>query len=369
MNCKPLLYFGVPMRIAIIGPAHPYKGGIAQHTTELAHRLTAAGHEVEIISWRTQYPFFYPGQQFVQEPELPEHPGTRRVLSWRNPVGWGKWGRRLRSFDRIVFVWWVPTIQGPVYWGMLRALGKKRPPAVIICHNVLPHEPRPGDRRLARAVLGRCEQIIVHSEAQAKLAGGLVGTPVTTVELPLPLLKSIKKTSKKAVSRELLFFGFVRPYKGVDVLLQALAAVPDVHLTIAGEIWGDPKNYTDLIDKLGLQDRVTLHNGYVPANKLAALVAQADAVVLPYTSGTASWNVSMAHAYGTPVIATSVGSLGTQVRNEVDGLLCEPNNVEALAQAIKHFYEPEVAKRLQQAVPEVPTEASWQRYVQAVTGD
>jgi glycosyltransferase involved in cell wall biosynthesis len=354
------------MRIAIIGPAHPYKGGIAQHTTELAHRLSGAGNEVDIISWRTQYPFFYPGQQFVDEPELPEHGGTKRVLSWRNPAGWAKWGRRLRSYDRIIFVWWVPTIQGPVYWGMLKALGRKRPPATIICHNVLPHEPRPGDKKLARAVLKKCEQVIVHSQAQAKLAKELSGKPPTVLNLPLPLLKSVKK-HPQGVSRELLFFGFVRPYKGVDVLLRALAQVPDVKLTIVGEIWGTRKTYTNLIQDLHIGDRVVLKGGYVPMNQLAELIAQADAVVLPYKEGTGTWNVSMAHAYGTPVIATKVGSMASQIRHGVDGILCEPDNIEALQKALESFYQPGTPEKLRQNVPAISADNDWNRYVLAVT--
>lgn len=359
------------MRIAIIGPAHPYKGGIAQHTTELAHRLTRAGHNVELISWRTQYPFFYPGQQFVpeDEPELPPHPGTKRVLSWRNPVGWVRWARRVRRFDRIIFVWWVPTIQGPVYLGMLKALGKKRPPAVIICHNVLPHEPRPGDRRLARAVLSRCERIIVHSDAQAAIAAELAGKPAVKVTLPLPSLDIPKPQKKASVRKQLLFFGIVRPYKGVDVLLQALAKVPDVTLTIAGEFWGDPQKYLDLVDELGLRERVTIHDGYVPVNTLAEYIMAADVVVLPYKTGTGTTIASLAYTYGTPVIATKVGSLATQVRHEVDGLLCEPDNAASLTAAIKHFYEPGVAEHLQRGVPKISSDQDWQHYVRAVTDD
>src|SRR5438309_5583802 len=100
MQASPLLYWEQIMRIAIVGPAHPYKGGIPQHTTELAHHLRAAGHEVSLISWRNQYPFFYPGEQFVPDdkPELPVFSGVKRVLSWRNPVGWLRWGRRLRGY-------------------------------------------------------------------------------------------------------------------------------------------------------------------------------------------------------------------------------------------------------------------------------
>src|SRR6185312_1575072 len=117
------------MKIALVGPTHPYKGGIVLHTTELAHRLTKAGHTVEILSWRTQYPFFYPGTQFVpgNKPESPPFPHVKRILSWRNPLGWWRQGRHLRSFDEVIFVWWVPTIQGPVYLSLLRALGKRGP--------------------------------------------------------------------------------------------------------------------------------------------------------------------------------------------------------------------------------------------------
>lgn len=358
------------MRIAIIGPAHPYKGGIAQHTTELAHRLTAAGHEVKIISWRHQWAFFYPGKQFVDEPEMPEHPGTQRVLSWRNPAGWGRWGRKLRSFDRIILIWWVPTFQGPAYIGILGALGRRRPPVTIICHNVLPHKARPGDRKLARAVLSRCHEVIVHSPAQAELAAELTDRPVRTLSLPLPHLQKVKKAHKNEVSKQLLFFGFVRPYKGVDVLLRALAAGPkDIKLIIAGEIWGDKQYYTALIDELGLQERAMLRDGYVPANKLAELIAGADAVVLPYKTGTASWNVRMANLYGTPVIATTVSSHTSQVRHDVDGLLCRPDDIASLTEAIKYFYEPDVAKRLRQHVPQVSSETDWRHYVRAVTAD
>ncbi|HXE10327.1 MAG TPA: glycosyltransferase [Verrucomicrobiae bacterium] len=358
------------MRIAIIGPAHPYKGGIAQHTTELAHRLSGAGHEVEIISWRTQYPFFYPGEQFVPQnkPELPTHPGTKRVLSWRNPAGWGRWGRRLRSFDQLIFIWWVPTFQGPVYWGMLRALGRQRPPVTVICHNVLPHEPRPGDRTFARAVLRRCERVIVHSESQAELAEHLSGKSPILADLPLVMLDAPKRAVTRRLSKNLLLFGFVRPYKGLDVLLEALTKTPDITLTVAGEFWGGPKPYEQLIKRLRLQRRVTLRDGYVPADDLADYIAGADAVVLPYKSGTASWNVHLAHAYGTPVIATRVGSLPVQVHDGVDGLLCEPGDATSLAEAINRFYKRGVAKKLQEGVPEIPVDKDWERYLQAVIG-
>lgn len=360
------------MRIAIVGPTYPYKGGIALHTTQLAHRLTAAGHDVSIISWRAQYPFFYPGKQFVpgNRPEIPRHSGATRALSWKNPASWAVWGRRLRKYDQVIFVWTVPTFQGPVYLGMLQALGSKKPIITVICHNVLPHEPRPGDKHLTRNFLQRADHIITHTQAQATLAATLTPAPVSIVPLPLSILEITKQAAKKGtIKRQLLFFGMIRPYKGVDVLLKAIARVPDVQLVIAGEFWGGTKAYRELIKELGLTSRVTILAGYIESDELARLIAKTDAVVLPYRSGTASWNVSLAHAYGTPVIATTAGSLGSQVNEAIDGLLCKPDNVASLTKAIKHFYEPGIAQQLRAGVPALTAEDDWQVYVQTVIGD
>ena len=277
------------------------------------------------------------------------------------------WGRKLRKYDQIIFIWWVPTIQGPVYLGMLQAMGKKRPPITLICHNVLPHEPKPGDRHLARTVLSRCDHIITHSPAQSAIASELSTTAVTIIPLPLTLMQAAKQAAKQGkLKQRLLFFGIVRPYKGLDVLLQALATVPEVKLTVVGEFWGGTKTYRQLISKLGLESRVSIRSGYVPANELAEDICKADAVILPYRTGTASWNVSLAHAYGTPVIATTAGSLGAQVHDGIDGLLCEPSDAASLAKAIRRFYEPGIALKLRAGIPALTAEEDWHTYIQTV---
>ena len=133
------------MRIALVGPAHPFKGGVAQHTTHLAHRLVAAGHDTQIVSWRRQYPRrLYPGLQVVEDPELPIFDPTRRVLSWDRPDTWLQTGRNLRAMDLVVFAH-VTAFQVPAYWTIATTL-RHRARTVVICHNVLPHERRPGDR-------------------------------------------------------------------------------------------------------------------------------------------------------------------------------------------------------------------------------
>jgi glycosyltransferase involved in cell wall biosynthesis len=357
------------MKIVIVGPAHPYKGGIAQHTTVLANRLADAGHEVELISWKTQYPFFYPGEQFVQndKPEVPPFAYTKRLLSWKRPDGWLRWGRQLRRFDRVILVWWVPTIQGPVYATMLRAMGKRGPAVTVICHNVLPHEGRPGDKRLTREVFGRASKLIVHSPAQAKLAASITRTTVRELTLPMTVVPLPRKLPPKTrLDRQLLFFGFIRPYKGLDVLFKALAKTPDIKLIVAGEFWSNEQEYLDMIQELDLTQRVRIISGYVPSDELATLIAKSDAVVLPYREGTGSWNVSMAHAYGTPVIATSAGTLASQVRDGVDGLVCKPDDVDDLHKVIKAFYADDLGLQLRRQVSPVSSEHDWQNYTQGV---
>jgi glycosyltransferase involved in cell wall biosynthesis len=368
------------MKIAIVGPAFPYKGGGAHHTTELAHRLDAAGHEVAIESWRAQYPsFLYPGQQTISEPEGEPFPGTRRRLDWRRPDGWWRTGRDLRSYDLVVQAVLSP-VQVPAYLGILAGLRRRtpifsggaggRPPSgsrvVALCHNVLPHERKPYDVPLMRALLRRVDGVLVHSEQQAELARGLTSRPVAVAEMPAHLPTAGTGAAEGGAGRRdrLLFFGMIRPYKGLDVLLRALAAGPEgVSLTVAGEFWGGVDETRALVEELGLTGRVDLRPGYVPASEVPRLFGEADALVLPYRTATASQNVWMAYEYGVPVIATRVGGFAEQVRDGVDGLVCEPDDVGSLTDALKRFYAPGEPERLRSGVRPVDHTPLWETYV------
>ena len=487
------------LRIALIGPAHPYKGGGARHTTELAHRLAAAGHDVVIESWRAMYPAaLYPGVQTVEVAEGEPFARTRRLLSWRRPDGWLRAGRRLRDRDLAVFTFLAPAAV-PAYLGIIRGIGRRPagagPTVVVICHNVLPHERRPGDVALTRALLRRADGILTHTERLARAARALApGTPVWVAGLPPHLpqaapqaarpgsaqgdtapsgdtpgpdgpqppdaaqtarragvvraaparggtapsgdtpdpdgpqppdavqtarraaaVKTVSargddppeppdaaQTARRAAAvkdqavepapaREaplrLLFFGIVRPYKGLDVLLRALAraggapartapastapastapAGPGFTLTVAGEFWSGPGATRALVAALGLGDRVEVRPGYVPAAEIGALLRRADALVLPYRHGTASQNAWLAFSHGVPVIATRTGTFAEQIRDGVDGLLCDPGDEASLAAALARFGEPGVAAKLRRGVRPVDPAGLWEAYLDAL---
>ncbi|HEU5156276.1 MAG TPA: glycosyltransferase family 4 protein [Streptosporangiaceae bacterium] len=354
------------MRIAIVGPTFPYKGGGAHHTTELAHRLAAAGHDVTLESWRTQYPSFaYPGRLKISEPEGEPFPATQWALSWHSPAGWVRAGRRLRSADLVVFTVLTP-LQVPAYHGIIVGLGRHRPRTAALCHNVLPHERKAYDPMLMRTLLRRVDHVLVHSAEQAALARALAPTPVRLAGLP-PHLPARRAGGERPARRydRLLFFGIVRPYKGLDILLRAMAAgPPEVSLTVAGEFWGGLDETRRLVRALGLTDRVELQPGYVPATAIPELFDGVDALVLPYRSATASQNVALAFEQGVPVIATTAGALAEHVRDGVDGVLCEPGDVGSLTDALKRFYAEGEPDRLRRGVRAVDPAPYWDRYLE-----
>jgi glycosyltransferase involved in cell wall biosynthesis len=365
------------VRIALVGPAHPYKGGGVRHTTELAHRLAAQGHDVVIESWHAQYPArLYPGQQTVTEPEGAPFPQTHRKLAWYRPDGWFAAGRRLRGTDLIIFVLLTP-VQVPAYLAMLAGLGRRRRPrTVVICHNVLPHERRPGDVALTKILLRRVGAVLVHSAEQAELARSLApGTRVSVAAMPphLPkysdfmMVRGTDQERAEGAGRRLLFFGIVRPYKGLDVLLRALARAPeDVTLTVAGEFWGGTADTGKLIAELGIGNRVMLRPGYVPASEIPALFAAADALVLPYREATASQNALLAFAHGVPVITTTAGSLAEDVTDGVDGLTVAPGDIDDLLRALAAISKPGTLATLRAGVREPDAENGWNTYLRAL---
>ncbi len=271
--------------MAVVGPTHPLKGGVAAHTTALAHHLARAGHDTELVSWSRLYPkVLYPGEQAVPQgvPDIEPYAATTRRLSWSSPASWVAAGRRLRRHDLVVVVHVVPAVV-PAHLALLRAAGT-RPCRVVVAHNVLPHETHRGAPRLVRWLLGAADRVVVHSVEQAELARGLGASDLREVALP-PHLPGGRPEPRPAYDgpARLLALGMVRDYKGTDLLVEALRQVPSLTLTVAGELWGESgEQVRRLAASPELAGRVDVRGGYVPSTALAGLLARHDVLALPY---------------------------------------------------------------------------------------
>ena len=366
------------LRVAVVGPTHPYKGGVASHTTSLAHELAEAGHDVTLVSWSHLYPSkLYPGEQAVPggAPDVEPFPRTVRALSWARPDTWVRTGRRLRTFDVVVVVHVIPAVV-PAHLALLRAAGVGRrnaqrgvahagPRTVVIAHNVLPHETHLGDRELMQRFFERVDSVLVHSDSQARIAYELGAPRVSVTDLPphLPGGAPVERAAHDGPPR-LLALGMVRDYKGVDLLMEALAEVPGPTLTVAGEMWGTSgERVKELAQDPRLRDRVEVHGGYVPADRLAPLLATHDVLTLTYRSATASQNALLGQHHGLPILASDVGTFGGQVRDGVDGLLVPPGDKKALVEALQRLAEPGCTDRLRAQVRPPDLSGPWARYV------
>lgn len=356
------------MKIAVIGPAHPYRSGIATHTTRLAHHLRKT-HTVRHISYSRQYPrFLFPGKSDRDGDGFP--PATEFIIDSLNPITWYNTAQSIKKWqpDHLIMPWWHP------YW---TAVTRTFAPDTIICHNVLPHEPSAYALPALKFALKPAAQLVAHAESDAALlrhhfpAKRITTTPHPTYApatvgtgLALSPLPESIPTDRPL----LLFCGLIRPYKGLDILLQALPHVLDatpVHLAIVGESWGDT-DYNAQIDALGIRHAITFINEWVDDDTLNSFVKAADAVVLPYKSASQSGIVQLAFGLGTPVICTAVGGLPDVVTHESTGLLVPPNDGDALAQTITRYLSEGLKQRFQKNIEDESQRFSWDTYVTAV---
>jgi len=395
---------GVPVsragsRVAVVGPTHPYKGGVAAHTTELAHRLAAAGHETVLVSWKRLYPhLLYPGEQAVPggEADLPPYPRSLPFLRWDRPGTWWRAGARLRGQDVVVVVFVVP-VQVPALLTLVRALrgrlgvpglpGRSRrrrgggPRVVVLAHNVVPHEQHPGGKWLTSRLLAAADTVLVHSPELADQAVAHGARRVLVAELPPHLPGGAPPTRPDGVAAgpssgvaprrtRVLALGMVRDYKGFDLLLDAAADVPEVTVTVAGEQWGRAgERIRALATDPRLAGRVRLENGYVPGPRIGALLAEHDVLALPYRHATASQNVMLGHAHGLPVIVSRAGALADLVRPGVDGLVVPPGDRAALVEALREVGRPERLAALRGGVPVVDLDGPWRHYLETLLHD
>jgi len=333
------------MKISMIGPVYPYRGGIAHYTTSLAIALKNAGHDVKTISFRRQYPaFLYPGASDKDPSANPIRVEAEYLLDPIYPWTWQQAVREiLASNAELVLIQWWTTFWGPAYAALAFQL-KKKVQVVYLVHNVLPHEDRVWDRRLAHLALGQASAFIIQtSNEQKKLLGLIPHARIWFCTHPIYQRFSEQIISKDAARQQLglpinkpvlLFFGIVRPYKGLELLIEAIArSDSSVHLVVAGEFWENIELYRRQINDLGLNGRVVLFNKYIPNEEAHLVFCSADALVAPYVGGTQSGVAELALGYGLPIIVSDRIAPGITETN-IPLQVVPAGDVTALATAI-----------------------------------
>lgn len=356
------------VQVTLVGPTNPYKGGIAQHTTRLAEHLAEVGHDVDLLSWSAQYPrFLYPGSLELEAPASePAFPGTRRALRWNSPRSWWRASDLPVERSDVVVLSVVTGLQVPAYRTILERSRRAGVQVVALCHNVVPHDAGRVQRTAVGSLLRRADRVLVHSAEELRRARDLGVERVTVCPLPFHFPARPRPVdADRRVTGRVATFGLVRPYKGTDVLIDALAGTASpVRATVAGEFWTPVGQLRERAEERGIGDRLDLVDGYLEPERVLDLLEQHDALVLPYRSGTGSQQPRIAHLVGTPVIASRVGSFPDQVVDDVDGFLVRPGSSEDLARALDRLYEPGRLERLRAAVRPPDPAAEWRRYVE-----
>lgn len=367
------------MKIVIVSPAYPLRGGIA-HSAGLLYKELSKEHEVLLITFKRQYPnFLFPGKSQTETVETIDKISTEVILDSINPFNWNLTAKRILKFrpDLVIFKHWLPFF-GPCYGWIARKIKKKSSAKLMaVCHNIIPHEKRPGDKTLSKYFLKKIDYFIPLSDQVKKDLFSFVKNPLYKL-LPLPVFSlfgdsvdkgQAKKFLKLNDNRIILFFGFIRDYKGLDLLIEALALVSkelDVKLIVAGEFYEPEEKYIKIIRKNKLEDAIILKKDFIPTTEVKYYFSASDAVVLPYKSATQSGIVQVAVNFCKPVIATNVGGIGEVIQDGITGFVVEKENPEKLAQAIIRFYNEDKEKKFTDNMSSLKEKYSWQSFVKGM---
>ena len=340
-------------KVFIIGPAHPLRGGLTTFNHRLAKAFMEAGDECTIYSFSLQYPsFLFPGTSQYTEDPPPENVEIVTAINSINPFNWIKTGHTIRKAkpDIILVRFWIPFM-GPALGTILRQVRKNKHTRIIgLTDNVIPHEKRPGDALFTKYFLGSCHAFITMSEkVMQDLRQFEKNKPA--LQVAHPLYDNFGEAVPKSTSREflgipqnekiILFFGFIRKYKGLDLLLEAMAdariKASGIRLLVAGEFYDDEKMYEALIEKLGIRDQLILKTSFIPDHEVIHYFCSSDLVVQPYRNATQSGVTPLAYHFEKPMIVTRVGGLPAMVPDMQAGIVAEVDST-SIADAILKFF-------------------------------
>ena len=341
--------------IIIIGPAHPLRGGLASYNERLAKQFIQEGHQVTIYTFSLQYPgFLFPGTtQFSTDP-APADLSIEVCINSVDPLHWIKVGRKLKKLrpDLIIVRYWLPFM-GPCLGSILRiAKQNKHTKIVCIADNIIPHEKRPGDMLFTKYFVKPIDAFITMSEKVLTDLQQFAPDKLATF-VAHPLYDNFGEKISKEEARSflkikndeavLLFFGFIRKYKGLDILLDAMKILKSAQITpipkllVAGEFYEDRKAYDEQIERLAIKDMLILNTAFIADSEVKYYLCAADVVIQPYRSATQSGVTPLAYHFEKPMIVTNVGGLPSLVPDNKVGLIAEPDAASIAAKIIEYF--------------------------------
>ncbi len=370
-------------KIIILGSAYPLRaGGLSTFNERLAEEFRNLGHEVIIYTFSLQYPsFLFPGKtQYAIRP-APKNIDIRVKVNSINPINWLLVGREIRkqNADILVIRYWLPFMAPCLGTIASRVRKNGKTKVITIADNIIPHEKRPGDTLLTKYYIGKSDGFITLSRSVLKDLESLEKKGKPKIFSPHPLYdnfgprmpreEALKQLKLSPDYRYLLFFGFIREYKGLDILLEAMAdpLLEDlpVRLIVAGEFYSSDQPYLKIIREKGLGNRVVLHTNFIPSEKVGAYFCASDLVVQPYRDASQSGVTQVAYHFGIPMVVTNVGALPEMVPNMVSGLVVKPA-AHNVADAIHKFFSRNLQEDLKRGVEKQKLRFSWKNLVDAV---
>ncbi len=370
------------MKVTIIGPSYPYRGGIALFSHRLAESFIVAGHEVNIVTFKLQYPnFLFPGKTQYATDTTENNLNISRAINSVNPFNWYKVGKQIQKEkpDLVIFNYWMPFM-APCFGTIAKHIKKNNSTKIIaIVHNLIPHEPHVGDTKLSSYFMKNSDGFVAMSNS---VLGDIKNIDNTKPALfsPHPLYDNFgkAKTREEALKalgladsfNYLLFFGIIRKYKGLDLLLKAFADKRlndgSLKLIIAGEFYEDETPYMKLIEQYNLKNSLVMVNKFIPDEEVVNYFCAADIIVQPYKNATQSGVTQIAYHFDKPMLVTDVGGLKEMIPHDKVGYVVQPNEKE-ITNALIDFFENKRASEFIAGVKIEKQKFSWDKMVKTIT--
>lgn len=371
------------MRIVVVGTAHPYRGGLAAFNERLSKQFVAEGDELEVVTFILQYPsFLFPGKtQYSDDTAPTDFPISRKVNSC-NPFNWYSVGNCLAEMnpDVVIFAYWM-SFMAPCFGTIARVAKRKCPKTkmVALVHNMIPHEPNILDKLFPSYFVNAMDGFVALSQSVVDDIARFDKQSKPKTFSPHPIYdhygtllsreEALKLLSLDADCRYILFFGFIRAYKGLDLLLSAMAddriKSKNVKLIVAGEFYGSSEPYMQQVKSLGLEDSVLFFSDYIPNDEVSRYFSAADIVAQPYKSATQSGVSQVAFHFEKPMVVTNVGGLAEIVPDGKVGYVVEPNPT-AIADALNTFFENGLGPNFDQNMKTEKQKYAWSKMTDAV---